>query len=81
MAQHAGSRDAEDARPLVTGYLLQGLLALALVTAAVAILLIWMFLTAPIEVARTVQRGSTMDVARLVATAIYDLVANLAAWL
>jgi hypothetical protein len=81
MAQTVGSRDVEGCIPQVGRHLLGGLMGLAVVTATVALLLMWSFLTEPVEVAHTVRQGNLSEVSRLVATAVYDLVARFLAWL
>jgi hypothetical protein len=81
MNQIAGSRDVEGCGPQVRNALFSGLMVLGIATATVAVILMWMFLTEPIEVARTVRHGTTGDVARLLATAVYDLVRSMLAWL
>lgn len=57
------------------------LMTVGLVTATVAVLCIWVFLTEPVELARTVRQGNTLDMARVLASAVYDLVTSLLAWL
>ena len=80
MEQIAGSRDVEGTRAQVGRALVSGLMGLGMATAIVAVILMWMFLTDPVEVARTVRHGTTADVARLLATAVYDLVRSMLAW-
>ena len=81
MNQIAGSRDVEGTGPQVRHALFSGLMVLGIATASVAVILMWMFLTEPLEVARTVSQGTTGDVARLLATAVYDVVRSMLAWL
>ena len=58
-----------------------GLMGVGALTTLVALLLMWLFLTEPVDMAITVRSGNSGDVARLVASAVYDLVARLVAWL
>jgi hypothetical protein len=81
MNQIAGSRDVELTKTPLRHALFSGLMVLGIATATVAVILMWMFLTEPVEVARTVGHGTTTDVARLIATAVYDMVRSLLAWL
>jgi hypothetical protein len=60
---------------------LGAVMAVGALTATVALFLMWMFLTEPVEMAHTMRQGTTSDVARLVASVVYDLVARLLAWL
>jgi hypothetical protein len=57
-----------------------GLMVVGVLTATVALLLIWMFLTDPVELARSVRQGTTLDLARVFASAVYDLVSRLLTW-
>jgi hypothetical protein len=77
----AGSRD--QGRPLrqFGRLLFGGLMGVGALTTLVAMLLMWLFLTEPVDMAVTVRSGNSSDVARLVASAVYDLVARLVAWL
>jgi hypothetical protein len=50
-------------------------------TTLVALLLMWLFLTEPVDMAITIRSGNSGDVARLMVSAVYDLVARLVAWL
>ena len=81
MNQIAGSRDVEGPRTSIRKALFSGLMVLGIATATVAAILMWMFLTEPLEVAHTVRHGTTGDVARLLALAIVDLVRSMLAWL
>lgn len=81
MNQIAGSRDVMGGRTQLQHALFSGLMVLGIATATVALILMWMFLTEPLEVAHTVRHGTTGDVARLLATAVYDLVRSMLAWL
>jgi hypothetical protein len=77
----AGSRDQAAPLRQLGQVLFGGLMGVGVLTSIVALLLMWLFLTEPVDVAITVRSGNGADVARLVASAVYDLVARLVAWL
>ena len=84
MQHAAGSRDELDrggALRLFGRLLFGGLMSVGALTTVIALLLMWLFLTEPVDMAVTVRSGNSADVARLVASAVYDLVARLVAWL
>jgi hypothetical protein len=62
-------------------WVLTALSGAGLAASAVAAWLIWLFLTQPVQVARVVDQGGARDVARLLATAMYDIVLKVLAWL
>ena len=77
--EYAGSRDQFNPLRQLGNLLFGGLMSVGALTALVALLLMWLFLTEPVDLA--MRSGSTGDVARLMASAVYDLVARLVAWL
>ena len=81
MESSAGSRDQVAPLRQFGRLLFGGLVGVGVFTSLVALLLMWLFLTEPVDVAITVRSGNSADVARLVASAVYDLVARLVAWL
>jgi hypothetical protein len=81
MTYPIGRPDSGDLKMQVGRFLFSSLMGLGLLTATVALLFIWMFLTEPVELARSVRQGSTTDMVRVFAAAVYDLVRSLVAWL
>jgi hypothetical protein len=81
MELRAGSRDEVAPLRQVGRLLFGGLMGVGALTTLVALMLMWLFLTEPVDMAVTVRSGNGSDVARLVASAVYDLVARLVAWL
>jgi hypothetical protein len=77
----AGSRDQCHPLRQFGRLLFGGLMGVGALTTLVAMLLMWLFLTEPVDMAVTVRSGNSADVARLVVSAVYDLVARLVAWL
>jgi thiol:disulfide interchange protein len=62
-------------------WMLGALSATGLLASAAAVWLIWLFLTQPIQVARVVDQGGAGQLARLVASTMYDFVLKVLAWL
>ena len=81
MESIAGSRDQIGPFRQFGRLLFGGLMGVGALTSLVALLLMWLFLTEPVDMAITVRSGNGSDVARLVVSAVYDLVARLVAWL
>ena len=79
--EYAGSRDQFGPLRQFGRLLFGGLMSVGALTSLVALLLMWLFLTEPVDMATTIRSGNSGDVARLVASAVYDLVARLVAWL
>ena len=79
--EYAGSRDHYHPLRQFGRLLFGGLMGVGALTTLVALLLMWLFLTEPVDMAITIRSGNSGDVARLVASAVYDLVARLVAWL
>jgi hypothetical protein len=77
----AGSRDQVGPLRQFGRLLFGGLMGVGALTTLVALLLMWLFLTEPVDMAITIRSGNSGDVARLVASAVYDFVARLVAWL
>jgi hypothetical protein len=78
---YAGSRDQGAPLRQFGRLLFGGLMSVGALTALVALMLMWLFLTEPVDMAITIRSGNSGDVARLMASAVYDLVARLVAWL
>jgi hypothetical protein len=81
MELSASSRDQVGPLRQFGRLLFGGLMGVGALTSLVALLLMWLFLTEPVDMAVTVRSGNGADVARLVVSAVYDLVARLVAWL
>ena len=81
MESTAGSRDQVGPLRQFGRLLFGGLMGVGALTTLVALLLMWLFLTEPVDMAITIRSGNSGDVARLVVSAVYDLVARLVAWL
>lgn len=79
--EHAGSRDQYNPPRQFGRLLFGGLMSVGALTTLVALLLMWLFLTEPVDMATTIRSGNSADVARMMASAVYDLVARLVAWL
>lgn len=62
-------------------WLLTVLSATGLLATAAAVCLIWLFLTQPLQVAQVVDHGGAGELARLLATTVYDIVRSVLAWL
>lgn len=62
-------------------WMLGALSATGLLASAAAVWLIWLFLTQPVQVARVIDQGGAGQLARLVATTMYDFVLKVLAWL
>jgi len=77
----AGSRDQVGPLRQFGRLMFGGLMGVGALTTFVALMLMWLVLTSPVDVAITIRGGNSGDVARLVASAVYDLVARLVAWL
>jgi hypothetical protein len=77
----AGSREQGHLLRHFGRLLFGGLMGVGALTSLVALLLMWLFLTEPVDMAITIRSGNSGDVARLVASAVYDFVARLVAWL
>ena len=77
----AGSRELCHPLRQFGRLLFGGLMSVGALTTFVALLLMWLFLTEPVDMAITIRSGNSGDVARLMVSAVYDLVARLVAWL
>jgi hypothetical protein len=67
--------------PWTNGPKLSGLGAISLLTMSVALLLMWALLTEPVQLASAIDHGGATAVARVLWTAISEVVAGLLAWL
>jgi hypothetical protein len=79
--EYAGSREQNNPLRQFGRLLFGGLMSVGALTTLVALMLMWLFLTEPVDMAITIRGGNSGDVARLMASAVYDLVARLVAWL
>lgn len=62
-------------------WLLGTLSATATLASAAAIWLVWLFLTQPVQVARVIDQGGAREMARLLASSMYDFVLKVISWL
>ena len=67
--------------PWTNGPKLSGLGAISLLTMSVALLLMWALLTEPVQLASAIDHGGATAVARVLWTAISEVVVGLLAWL
>jgi hypothetical protein len=67
--------------PWTNGPKLSGLGVVGLLTTSVALLLMWALLTEPVQLARAIDHGGSAAVARVLWTAISEMVVRLLAWL
>jgi hypothetical protein len=62
-------------------WLLGTLSATGVLASAAAVWLVWLFLTQPVQVARVIDQGGAREMARLLASTMYDIVLKVVAWL
>jgi hypothetical protein len=67
--------------PWTNGPKLSGLGIVGLLTMSIALLLMWAVLTEPVQLARAIDHGGSAAVARVLFTAISEIVVQLLAWL
>jgi hypothetical protein len=67
--------------PWTNGPKLSGLGIVGLLTTSIALLLMWALLTEPVQLARAIDHGGSTAVARVLWTAISEIVVRLLTWL
>jgi hypothetical protein len=67
--------------PWTNGPRLSGLGVVGLLTMSIALVLMWAVLTEPVQLARAIDHGGSAAVARVLFTAISEIVVKLLAWL
>jgi hypothetical protein len=67
--------------PWTNGPKLSGLGVVGLLTMSIALLLMWAVLTEPVQLARAIDHGGSAAVARVLFSAISEIVVKLLAWL
>jgi hypothetical protein len=67
--------------PWTNGPKLSGLGIVGLLTTSIALLLMWALLTEPVQLARAIDHGGSVAVARVLWTTVSELVVRLLAWL